>query len=298
MKLRLDGRVVEIGNEDKVFFPDEGITKGAFVEYHAKIAARMLPYVVGRPLSMKRFPDGIAGKSFFQKEAPEHFPAWIERAAVPKENGTVRHPVIRRPADLVYVAGQACIEPHVWLSTVESLRRPDRMIFDLDPSIDDVAVIREAARAVRDVLEDIGLAAFLMTSGSRGYHVWVPLRAEEDFDAIRRLSRGIARAVVDRDPDAFTVEHRKSKRGDRVLIDYWRNGYAQTTIPPYGVRALAGAPVATPIDWDELGRVEPRTYTIRNVFRRLGRKDDPWRDLGRHARSLVGSRKLLADLAD
>lgn len=286
MRLSYGPHVIEVGNPDKVFYPDTGLTKGDLVEYYARIGSTMLPYLEGRPVSMKRYPDGIEGGSFFQKEVPDHFPDWIERASVPKEDGVVHHAVVRREADLVYLADQACITPHVWLATTDHLDRPDRMIFDLDPSDDDVRVIRRAARAVRDVLADAGLSPFVMTSGSRGYHVWVPLDAGADFDTVREFARSVAEAVVADDPDSFTVEQRIDKRGDRVLIDYLRNGYGQTSVQPYAARARPGAPVATPLDWDELVRVEPRHFTIGNLFRRLGRKADPWHDLARHARPL------------
>lgn len=186
----------------------------------------------------------------------------------------------------------------LWLSTTEHLERPDRMIFDLDPSGDDVAMIRDAARTVREVLEEVGLTPFVTTSGSRGYHVRAPLDAEEDFDAVRGLARGVARAVVARAPESFTVEQRKDRRGNRVLIDYLRNAYGQTSVPPYTVRARPGAPVATPLDWDEIGRTGPQSYTIRNLFRRLGQKEDPWREMSRHARPLAGPRKRLAASSD
>ena len=293
MKLTFGEHTVEVGNEDKAFFPGDGITKGAFVDYYAKVGERMLPYVEGRPVSMKRFPDGIDGKSFFQKETPDHFPDWIERLSVKKEGGAVEHAVIRRVADLVYLADQACIEPHVWLATADHLERPDRMIFDLDPSDGNLGMIRDAARALRDVLEEVQLVPFLMTSGSRGYHVWVPLVADAGFDDVRDFARTVAEVIVGRDPDSFTIEQRKEKRGHRVLIDYLRNGYAQTSVPPYSVRARPGAPVATPLDWDELGRAEPRSYTIGNLLKRLGQKDDPWEGLQRDARSLDGPRKRL-----
>jgi len=296
LRLTFGEHTVEVGNEDKVFFPDAGITKGDLVRYYARIAGTMLPTIEGRPVSMKRYPDGIGGGSFFQKEAPDHFPDWIERAAVRKEGGTVNHAVVRKAADLVYLAGQACITPHVWLSRIEDVDRPDRMIFDLDPSVEDLGVIRAAARAVREVLEEIRLVPFLMTSGSRGYHLWVPLDGGEDFAAVRRFARGVARVVVARDPDSFTIEARKEKRGDRVLIDYFRNGYAQTSVPPYAVRARPGAPVATPLGWAELGRIAPRDITIRSIFRRLGRKDDPWRGMARRARSLAAPRRRLERL--
>lgn len=287
MRLSYGQHVIDVRNPDKVFYPAEKLTKGDLVEYYARIGDTILPYLEGRPVAMKRYPDGIEGGSFFQKEVPDHFPDWIERASVSKEEGGVVHQaVVRREADLVYLANQACITPHVWLATTHHLDHPDRMIFDLDPSDEDVGMVRRAARTVRDILEDVGLSPFVMTSGSRGYHVWVPLDRGADFDTVRSFARAVAEAVVASDPDSFTVAQRIGKRGDRVLIDYLRNAYGQTSVPPYAARARPGAPVATPLEWDELSRVDPRQFTIGNLFRRLGRKTDPWRDLSRHARPL------------
>jgi bifunctional non-homologous end joining protein LigD len=296
MRLTFGSHEVEISNEDKVLFPDAGVTKGHLVEHHVRMAKLMLPHLEGRPIAMRRFPDGIEGEGFFQKETPDHFPDWIERVPVRKEGGTVHHVVIRTVADLVYLANQACIEPHPWLSTTEDPERPDRMVFDLDPSDGGLEVVRDAARTLGDLLEELELVAFLMTSGSRGYHLWVPIEPDETFDSVRSLARRVAEHVVRKDPDSFTIEQRKAKRGDRVLIDYLRNAYAQTSIPPYAVRARPGAPVAVPLDWSELSRVEPRDYTIANIARRLGQKDDPWQGIDRQARTLEAARKRLDDL--
>ncbi|HEX6206854.1 MAG TPA: non-homologous end-joining DNA ligase [Actinomycetota bacterium] len=293
MELTIGERTIEMRNEGKVFFPDAGITKGDVVRYYARIAETMLPHVRGRPISMERLPDGLGGTRWYQKEAPDHFPDWIERAEVPKKDGVVHHVVLREAADLVYLATQGCLTPHVLLSTAEHLDRPDRMIFDLDPSVEDVGVLRDGARALRDLLEALELAPFVMTSGSRGFHVTVPLAARDDTATVHRFAHDVAKLIVGDDPDRFTIEHRKAKRGDRVLVDYFRNGWAQTAVPPYAVRARPGAPIAAPLDWEELGRTLPQRYTLRNAFRRLGRKPDPWSDIGRHARGLRGARKLL-----
>lgn len=284
---------VEVTNADKVFFPESGITKGEVVGYYERIAETMLPHVAGRPVSMERLPDGLAGQRWYHKEAPEHFPDWIERVSVPKKGGVVNHVVVRRAVDLVYLANQGCLTPHVALTRAERLDRPDRMIFDLDPSVEDLAVLRDGARALRTVLEELGLAPFLMTSGSRGYHVTVPLKGEEDTEAVHGFAHDVAALIAARDPERFTIEHRKAKRGDRVLLDYFRNGWAQTAVPPYAVRARPGAPIAAPLDWEELGRAEPQRFTIRSAFRRLGRKPDPWREIERHAKGLRGPRKRL-----
>lgn len=293
MKLTFGPHRVDVKNADKVFFPDEGITKGEVVEYYARIAETMLPHVGGRPVSMERLPDGLGGPRWYHKEAPDHFPEWIERVRVPKKGGTVNHVVVRTAADLVYLAEKACLTPHVSLAPAERLDHPDRMVFDLDPSVDDVAVLRDGARALRALLEELGLVPFVMTSGSRGFHVTVPLAGEDDTEAVHGFAHDVARLIVARDPDRFTIEHRKAKRGDRVLVDYFRNGWAQTAVPPYAVRARPGAPIAAPLDWGELGATHAQRYTIRNVFRRLGQKPDPWRRIGRHGRRLAGPRKRL-----
>ncbi len=297
--IELGGRTVELSHPDKVLFPDAGLTKGDLVEYYRRIAPTMLPHLAGRPVSMHRFPDGIEGKSFFQKDAPDYFPGWIHTEEIAKEGGSVTHVVCDDAATLVYLANQACITPHIWLSRIDDLDRPDRMIFDLDPSGDDPErdreEVRRAARRVHDGLEALGLPAYLMTTGSKGFHVVVPLRREEGFDEVRDFAHRLARRLADADPEHLTVEQRKAKRGGRVFLDYLRNGYAQTTVAPYSVRARPGAPVATPVGWDELDGLDPRRYTLQNLFRRLAQKDDPWADIGRHASSLASARERLGD---
>lgn len=284
---------VELSNTDKVFFPDAGITKGELIEYYRQVAETMLPYLRGRPVTMRRFPDGVEGEGFYQKDAPDYFPDWIERVRVEKEDGTVDHVVCGKAADLVYLANQACITPHVWLSRVDRLDNPDLMIFDLDPPDGGFADVRFAARATRELLEELGLSPFAQTTGSRGVHVVIPLDRSSDFDTVRSFAQGVAEVLAGRAPDRLTTERYKEKRGNRVFLDTARNAYAQTFVAPYSVRPKPGAPVATPIDWDELGRVGPQTYNIRNVFRRLGQVDDPWSGIRRHARSLKQPQRRL-----
>lgn len=298
-------REIEISNADKVLFPSASggeITKGDLVDYYRRVAETMLPHVAGRPVSMHRFPDGIDGKRFFQKDAPGYFPEWIRTEDVAKEGGTVRHVVIDAPATLVYLANQACITPHVWLSRVEHLERPDRLIFDLDPpegaAGGDLGLLRRSVRWTRELLQELGLEPFLMTTGSRGFHVVVPLEPEEGFDEVRAFARGAATLLAERHPDRLTVETRKAKRGDRVFVDYLRNGYAQTGVPPYAVRARPGAPVATPLDWSELSGQEPRRYTLETLFRRLSRKADPWAGIDRRRTTLGDARERLRRLAE
>jgi len=293
LELEVGGRAVAVSSPDKVLFPEDGTTKADLARYYARVADTMLPHLKGRPISMLRYPDGIEGESFFQKDVPDYFPAWIRRAKVEKEGGTLEMMVAEEPAALVYLAGQACITPHVWLSRIDRPQRPDRLIFDFDPSGDDFGPVREGARRMRDLLDELGLAPFVMTTGSRGLHVTVPLDRSADFDVVRTFARGCAELLVARRPDHLTVEHRKAKRGGRVYVDTGRNAYAQTGVAPYAVRALPGAPVATPLDWSELGRARPRSTTIANLFRRLGRKDDPWADIDRRARPLAKAAERL-----
>lgn len=298
--LQVDGRTVEITRPDKVLFPDGPVTKRDLVDYYRRVADTLLPHVAGRPVSMLRFPDGIEGNRFFQKDAPDYFPDWIHTEEIAKEGGSVTHVVIDDAATLVYLANQACITPHVWLSRVEHLDRPDRMILDLDPpdgsAGEDLGRLRRSVRWTRELLQELGLEPFLMTTGSRGFHVVVPLEPEEGFEAVRAFARKAAEALAARHPDRLTVETRKAKRGDRVFVDYLRNGYAQTGVPPYAVRARPGAPVATPVGWDELSGLEPRRYTVRNLFRRLSQKADPWAEIDYHRTTLGEARERLDGL--
>lgn len=296
IELGVDGRTVEVSSPDKVLFPADGITKSDLAGYYARIADTMLPHLEGRPISMHRFPDGIDGEAFFQKDVPDYFPDWIRAERVEKEEGSLRMAIAEEPATLVYLANQACITPHVWLSRIDRPNRPDRLIFDLDPSGDDFGMVRDAARRLRDLLEETGLAPFVMTTGSRGLHVSVPLDRDADFDRVRGFARRCADLLARRHPKTLTTEHRKANRGRRVYIDTMRNAYAQTAVAPYSVRARPGAPVAAPLDWSEVGKTEPDGYTIRNLFRRLGRKKDPWAGIDGEARSLGEARERLAEV--
>jgi bifunctional non-homologous end joining protein LigD len=289
---------VQVSRPDKVLFPDAGVTKADLAGYYERVAKQMLPHVRGRPVSMQRFPDGIGKHGFFHKDVPEHFPDWIERVEVRKAGGTVTHAVTCDADTLVYLADQACITPHVWLSRLPDLEHPDRLVFDLDPSDGGFARVRRAARRTGELLEQLGLAPFAMITGSRGIHVWVPLRPRAGFDEVRRFARDVARLLAERHPEELTVEQRKAKRAGRILIDVMRNGYAQTAVPPYAVRPRPQAPVATPLEWAELSdsRLRPDRFTTRNVFRRLAARGDPWARISRRAKELKQPRRRLDDL--
>jgi len=288
---------VEISKPDKVLFPDgpggRPVTKLDLATYYADVAEVMLPHLRARPVNMQRFPDGVTGPSFFEKRVPSHFPDWVHTVEVDTADGPQRQVVVDDARTLVYLAQQACITPHTWLSTAADLEHPDQLVFDLDPSDDSLAKVRRATRLVRELLDELGLTCYLKTTGSRGYHVMVPLRSGEDFDAVRAFARAVAERVVDRAPDLLTLEARKADRGDRVLVDIMRNGYGQTAVPAYAVRARAGAPVSTPLEWGELSRVRPAQFTIASVRRRLARRADPWADVRRRAQGPARARRRL-----
>lgn len=286
---------VEITNPQKIIFPQDGITKGELVEYYRRIAPRMLPYLRGRPLSMQRYPSGLDSRGFFQQHASDYFPDWIKTVTVPKEGGTVRHVVCDNEATLVYLANQAMVTPHAWLSRADQPDNPDQLVFDLDPSGAEFAEVKAAARAVKQLLDDLDLPAFVKTTGSRGLHVAVPLDRRDNFDRVRAFARSLAEKLVETAPDRWTIEQRKDKRHARVFIDTNRNAYAQTVAPAFAVRSRAGAPVSMPITWEDLDRRElsPDGWTIRNAFETLDSREDPWHDFFRHARSLERARTRL-----
>jgi bifunctional non-homologous end joining protein LigD len=284
--LTVGGRTVQVTSVDKPFFPETGMTKGDLLAYYRDVAETMLPHLAGRPLNLQRFPNGVDGHGFWQQGASDHFPDWVRTVTVERRGrgGTVDHVVCEDAATIVYLANLATVTFHAWTSTIEHLARPDLVILDLDPDPDQgLEVVRAAARAVRAACQELGLAPFVQTSGSRGYHVVTPLVPGPDVEVVRDFAAELAALVAARDPGRLTVEWRKEKRHGRLLLDTARNGYAQTLVAPYSVRPRPEAPVATPIDWDELGRVEPRTYTMANLRRRLARKPDPWAGMAARA---------------
>lgn len=277
---RYFSRTVDISSVDKVFFPDAGITKGELLDYHVRIAEPMLAHLRERPVAVKRYPDGLQGQGFFQKNAGSHYPGWLRRQDIPKrDGGSLDHVVVDEPATLVYLADQGTIEFHPWLSRADDLEHPVELILDLDPPADgQIDAIRGAARDVRTLLDDLEAPSRIKTSGSAGFHIHLPLDGSAGWDVSSQLARSLAEAVCDRHPDRLTTSQRKQGRTGRVFVDWLRNSYGQTSVAAYSVRARPGAPVATPIDWDELGGVEPRSYHVRNLFRRLGQREDPWRE--------------------
>jgi bifunctional non-homologous end joining protein LigD len=299
----VSGIRVELSNTGKVLFPGPEITKGDLVGYYRGMAGRILPYLRDRPLVMARYPDGIGGERIVQKNIPGYFPPWLSRVEVKKQGGELCQVICDKPATLVYLANQACIEMHAFLSTASALDCPDQLVFDLDPPGEDrFGVTARLALRLRELLEDdLRLTAYVKTTGGKGLHVHVPLKGGAGFDAVRRFARQASEVLAARNPDMVTTQQRRAGRGDRVYADVMRNAYAQTVVAPYSVRARPGAPVATPLRWEELEDPDltPRQFTLRSVGDRLERlgTSGPWTGLARHRYGLDRAARRLEEVA-
>ncbi|MBS2029772.1 MAG: non-homologous end-joining DNA ligase [Deltaproteobacteria bacterium] len=279
--------MVDVSNADRLVFPEIGRTKGDVVAYYERIAPRLLPHVAGRPLSIKRFPKGLAAPGFFQKNVPPHYPASIERFAVPRspeaskkhrgkggnEADVTLYPVIREAEHLAYVANQGALELHVPTALAADLEHPDRLIIDLDPPPGRVDLARRAAHVVHDALAERGLASAPVATGSKGYHVVAPLTRSVNFENLFVTLQKFATLLATKHPDVLTVAFRIAQRGERVFLDWLRNSPISTVVAPYSLRARPLAPVATPLDWSELDTTAPDAFTIGDLERLLERPD-------------------------
>jgi bifunctional non-homologous end joining protein LigD len=269
-----------ITHPEKVLFPDDGITKGELAAYYEMIAPAMLPHIRGRPITMERFHRGIGEKGFFQKDVSKGFPEWLQRVAVPKKGGVVNHPIVNDTRSLLWLANQNSITPHVWISRVADLWHPDICVFDLDPAQEQPDVLREAALALRNLLCDLELDSWVKTSGSKGFHIVVPLDGSADYGDVGRFADAVGSMIVRRDPKHLTREFSKADRGGRILVDTARNAFHATFAAPYAVRATPGAPVSAPCAWDEIkSGAGPRSFTLRGMARRLAEFGDLWSDM-------------------
>ena len=289
-----------ITHPEKILFPDDGITKGELASYYEAIAPVMLPHLRRRPITMERFHRGIGAPGFFQKDVSKGFPEWLKRVEVPKHGGTVHHPIANDVRSLLWLANQNSITIHVWPSRTPNLYNPDICIFDLDPSKeDDLDTLRSAALKVRELLDDLGLPSWIKTSGSKGFHIAVPLNRRSDFGEVARFAHTIGRVLVSRDPGNLTQEFLKVDRGGRILVDTGRNGYSATYAAPYTVRAKPGAPVSAPCTWEEVerGEVGPKTFTLRTMAQRIAATGDLWADMVKKKLSLKHPINRLQELA-
>jgi bifunctional non-homologous end joining protein LigD len=287
-----------ITHPEKVLFPDDGITKGDLAAYYEAIAPVMLPHIKNRPVTMERFPAGIGRKGFFQKDVSKGFPEWLQRVEVPKKDGVVHHPLVTDTRSLLWLANQNNITPHVWTSRAPDVYHPDICVFDLDPSKDEPDVLQRAALALRDLLDELGLPSWIKTSGSKGFHIAVPLDGSLEFGDVERFAHVVGAVLVQRHPQTLTQEFHKTDRGGRILVDTGRNGYSATFAAAYAVRARRGAPVSAPCTWEEIerGRIGPATFTLRNMPARVDKAGDLWAGMRRRKRSLARAIQKLGQL--
>jgi bifunctional non-homologous end joining protein LigD len=282
-----------ITHPEKALFPADGITKGELAAYYETVAPIMLPHIRRRPVTMERYPGGLGGPGFFHKDVSKGFPDWLERVEVPKKGGTVHHPIVSDTRSLLWLANQNCITPHVWTSRSPNLYQPDICVFDLDPSEEAPDILRAAALGLRDLLTELGLTSWVKTTGSKGFHIVVPLDGQAGFDEIAAFAHAVGTVLVKRDPEHLTQEFSKADRGGRILVDTGRNGYSATFAAAYAVRARPGAPVSAPCRWDEVerGDVGPRTFTLRTMAGRITKVGDLWAEMREGGESLQRARK-------
>lgn len=287
------GRVITFSNPDKVLFPRDSITKGQLVAYYRRVAPYLLPQLHDRPLTMQRFPDGIDGMSFFEKDAPKYVPDWVQRyeTAAPgaaSGRGKVAYIICNDEATLAWVANLASVVLHVWTSKLPDLESPDFLFFDLDPGDRcSIGKLARVALAVRSELQEIGLEPIVKTSGGAGLHVIVPLAQRYSYEDLKLFAEAVARRLAQTKTADVTLERSVAKRPeDRVYFDWVQVGRGKTIVPAYAVRARDGAPVSTPLQWDEVEAYARKrsgsppdvfaAFTMQTIFKRLDKTGDLW----------------------
>lgn len=247
---------VEISSPDKILFPREQITKLQVLQYYGKVAEKMLPYLKDRPLTLHRFPNGIKDDGFYQKNAGDYFPSFVKRIEIKTKEGSNTQVLCNDRRSLIYLANQGTLSFHIWLSRKDKLNKPDKIVFDLDPSEKDFTKVKEAARIVGDYLRKKDIEPKVMTTGQNGLHVWYSVRRTKNFDQVREEVKIIAEELEEQYPELLTTAVRKNKRGDKIFVDYLRNAYGQTSVCPYSLRPNEAAGIAMPISWNELEKIK------------------------------------------
>ena len=292
--LNIHGRSLALTELCRVLYPGEGILKGDVVGYYQRIAPTMMPYLRDRLVGLHRFPEGIRGPEIHERDVGGLVPTWIPTLDT-EAVGRARQIVVQEPATLAFLAQQCCITPRFWPSRAGDPTRPDRIVFALqvdEEGAADVAAARHAARLLRSVLTALGLVPFVMATGPSAYHVHVPIHPDQAFGEVKLFACRVAERCERIDPTLVTSALPGDERAGRIHVDYLANDYGQTEIAPYALLALPGAPVATPLRWEELDDpiVGPETITMREIFHRLARVRDPWRRIGASSRSLGAAR--------
>jgi len=278
--IKIGNITLHLTNQQKLYWSKEGITKGDLINYYEKISSVILPYLKDRPQSLRRHPNGILGPNFFQKDIDRtKVPQWLKTKKMYSESnkGTIEYLLCNDKATLIYMANLGCIEINPWNSRITRPDNPDWIVIDLDPENIAFSEVVKTANAVRKVLEDLEIQSYPKTSGSRGMHIYIPLAAKYDYEIARMFARFIAERVHKLVPDITSIVRSPSKRQKKVYLDYLQNSRGQTLAAPYSVRPKPGAPVSTPLLWNEVGgKLDPSVFTIRSIFKRLEKKGDLW----------------------
>ncbi len=285
-----------ISNPGKVFWPDEGYSKLDLARYYQAVFPKLKPYVAGRLLTMERCPDGMRGDCFYQKEAPKGMPAGTPTQMIRHANRNVRYVVGGSLATQLALVNLACIPVHVWSSRADHQRQPDWIVFDLDPSSEGFAAVAKAALRVKEALDELDLVSFPKTSGSRGLHVFVPLRLGPNFDEVLPFARDLCKRLAAAHPQELTTEQRIENRGKRVYLDPFRNSFGATVVAPYSVRLRPRAPFSMPLTWSDVKpSLDPAQFNIGNYKKRLA-GGDPWADFFRTRQSIKSASKKVTKL--
>jgi bifunctional non-homologous end joining protein LigD len=277
MELEINGRMIKLTNLEKVFWPADGLTKHDLLSFYIDISPYLLPFLKGRPCNFQRFPDGINGKKFYQKNIPSFAPDWIETVPVNSGERVIRYIEVNNLETLVYVANLACLEIHPWHSHSRTIHSPDWGIVDLDPQEGvDFSTVIETAIVTREVLDELKLRSYPKTSGASGLQIYIPLQPHHTYEDVRDLIGYICRLIHAKAPRITTLERMVKKRGSTVYLDYLQNLWGKTINAPYSVRPVPGAQVSAPLSWDEVndGRLRPADFTIRNIMERIREKGD------------------------
>ncbi|SFS70954.1 non-homologous end-joining DNA ligase [Marininema halotolerans] len=276
--VQIEGQEIRISNPDKILFPDRSLTKWEWILHLTRLAPYILPYAHRRYLTTIRWPDGIEKESFYQKNAPPHCPDWISTA----RSGNVNYVLLADTPTLVWLANLACLEFHLSFDRVDDPGVPTEMVFDIDPSVEDFNRVIETALLTREALQELELDGVVKTSGATGLQIYVPIEPAYTFKQTRRISHFLANYLVSRRPDLITIERKVDKRGEKVYFDYLQHWEGKSLIAPYSTRARAGAPVSTPLTWDELQPgLTPRAFTVETIHKRLALNGDPFQRVNR-----------------
>ncbi len=276
---RIAGHTVSVSHLDKLYWPEDGVTKGDMLGYYRGMAPTLLPYLKDRPVTMRVYPDGTRGFSYYRRESPENAPAWLRsvlyRPRAPAS--AIQIPIIEDAAGLVWLANQGCVEFHSWLSRLPHLAAPDQAVFDLDPGDEATfADVLRAALRLREALEALGVRGYPKTSGGHGLHVYLPLAPGQTFAGVRAWVKALAQRLAAESPDLIAVARGATHRGRLVTIDYAQTSIGRNTATPYTLRARPHAPVSTPLSWEEVeaGDLQPADLTIRTIPDRVSRLGD------------------------